>query len=53
MQDDGNFVLYKDDGQPVWATGTNTGQPGILRLENDGHVRVYSLSLKPLWARPQ
>ena len=23
MQDDGNVVLYKDDGRSVWATGTN------------------------------
>ena len=23
LQDDGNLVIYNDDNQPLWSTGTN------------------------------
>ena len=29
MQDDGNFVLYDQDNEPVWASNTG-GNPGAL-----------------------
>ena len=49
MQDDGNFVLYDQNNQPVWASGTS-GNPGAhLAVQDDGNVVVYQGS-SPLWA---
>ena len=49
MQDDGNFVLYDQNNQPVWASGTS-GNPGAhLAVQDDGNVVVY-LNGNPLWA---
>ena len=28
LQDDGNFVLYSEDGKPLWRTGTQHGCRG-------------------------
>ena len=34
LQADGNFVLYKADGTPLWATGTNGKQVAkVYRVE--------------------
>merc|ERR1712167_8087 len=28
MQNDGNFVMYNSDNEPIWSTGTDGGQQG-------------------------
>jgi hypothetical protein len=49
MQDDGNFVLYDQNNQPVWASGT-AGNPGAdLAVQEDGNLVVY-LNGNALWA---
>ena len=49
MQDDGNFVLYDQDNEPVWASNTG-GNPGAyLAVQDDGNVVVYQDG-SPLWA---
>jgi len=40
-QGDGNLVLYKENGQPVWDSRT-TGRPGArLALQEDGNLVLY------------
>jgi hypothetical protein len=43
MQDDGNLVLYTKSNAPLWATGTNEGNPekNFLKLEDTGELAVY------------
>ena len=49
MQDDGNFVLYDQNNEPVWATNT-AGNPGAhLAIQDDGNIVVYQGS-SPLFA---
>jgi len=49
MHPDGNFVLYAEDGSPVWASGT-PGHPGaFVTVQNDGNMVIYQ-SGKPIWA---
>ncbi len=49
MQGDGNFVLYDQNNDPVWASGT-AGNPGAdLAVQEDGNLVVY-LNGNPLWA---
>ena len=55
MQTDGNLVLYRRDGVPVWESGT-AGNPGAyLEVENlqfgydTGAVTIYSLNGIVLW----
>jgi hypothetical protein len=42
MQADGNFVLYDGSGHPVWATGTNGKNNGVLTVQEDGNVVIYA-----------
>jgi len=40
VQDDGNFVLYSADGEPLWSSGTS-GQgagPYSLMMQPDGNL---------------
>jgi hypothetical protein len=50
MQTDGNFVLYNENGTPIWATGTygNTGDDTVF--QTDGNLVVYTASGVPIWA---
>jgi hypothetical protein len=49
MQTYGNFVVYNDRNQPVWACMTQ-GHPGaFVVMQNDGNLVVYNGS-QPLWA---
>ncbi|MFD7905127.1 trypsin-like serine protease [Kitasatospora sp. NPDC059747] len=47
MQPDGNFVVYKADGNPaagtggLWATGTYFNNGAYLKLQNDGNFVLY------------
>lgn len=49
VQEDGNFVLYKDDNSPVWASETS-GNSGVrLTVQDDRNVVLYAGD-KPVWA---
>jgi LysM repeat protein len=49
VQEDGNFVLYKDDNSPVWASKTS-GSSGVrLTVQDDRNVVLYAGD-KPVWA---
>ena len=50
MQDDGNFVLYDVNNEPVWASNT-VGFPGAyLAVQEDGNLVVYNQDGNALWA---
>ncbi|MFF4160919.1 LysM peptidoglycan-binding domain-containing protein [Streptomyces sp. NPDC001678] len=49
LQEDGNFVLYTDDG-PVWATDTDGKDADRLIVQADRNVVLYSKDDIPLWA---
>lgn len=55
QKEDGNFVMYTGV-DPKWATGTDgtDGNPdAFLRLENDGHLVVYTKEGKAVfWHEP-
>lgn len=41
MQGDGNFVMYRNGGGALWATGTNgTGADHVV-MQDDGNLVVY------------
>ncbi|TDC34973.1 RICIN domain-containing protein, partial [Micromonospora sp. KC213] len=40
-QRDGNLVLYRADGTPVWASGTHGNGPSTLKLQKDGNLVLY------------
>jgi len=49
-QSDGNLVIYRSDGVPVWAAGTD-GQPaGHVEMQGDGNLVIYNAFSQPIWA---
>lgn len=49
MQDDGNFVLYDQNNEPVWASNTD-GFPGAyVSVQDDGNLVIYQNG-NALWA---
>jgi hypothetical protein len=48
-QGDGNLVLYRRDGVPVWASDT-FGAPGFATMQGDGNFVVYDAAGVPIWA---
>jgi hypothetical protein len=50
MQGDGNLVLYRSNGQAVWATGTNGSGPGSVNFQADGNVVLYRSNGQAAWA---
>lgn len=49
MQEDGNFVLYKD-GRAVWQAPGAWGQGDCAAFQEDGNLVVYDNGGNPLWA---
>jgi len=49
LYDDGDFVLYDDDGKLKWSTGTKSNGPSILLLQNDGNLVLIDQSKNILW----
>lgn len=43
---DGNLVLYRTGGVPVWATNTQ-GTPGVTAMQGDGNLVVYDRDGQP------
>ena len=49
-QADGNLVLYRSDGLPLWCTHTNGTSPGRTVMQLDGNLVVYDGTGTPIWA---
>jgi hypothetical protein len=51
MQNDGNFVLYTQGGNPIWATGTDNHPGARLVLQDDRNLVLYAPGQPPgaLW----
>ena len=49
MQEDGNLVIYKANGSPIWASGTNGSAGSRLDVQDDGNVVIYNASNQPIW----
>lgn len=49
FQTDGNLVIYRSDGQPVWWTGTHGISPGAAVMQSDGNFVVYNAANEPRW----
>lgn len=49
MQTDGNFVVYRANGTPKWATGTDGRAIGDIFMQGDGNLVMYDAS-GAVWA---
>lgn len=49
-QADGNLVLYRDDGLPLWASQTAGTSVGDASMQEDGNFVVYDAAGVPVWA---
>ena len=45
----GNLVLYKEPGQPLWASGTVTRDAAQLELTTSGDFVLYGRLGEQLW----
>lgn len=50
FQPDGNLVLYRSDGVPVWSTGTSAYLCANMSIQNDGNVVIVNMEGVPVWA---
>lgn len=50
LQTDGNLVLYDQDGQPVWASGTDGREVGSATMQEDGNLVLNAPDGGPVWA---
>lgn len=46
---DGNLVLYRVGGGPVWASNTMTSNSGTTAMQGDGNLVVYDRDSTPLF----
>ncbi len=49
-QTDGNLVLYRQDGTPIWWTGTDGTAPGAVSVTSDGDVVMTDADGNAVWA---
>jgi pimeloyl-ACP methyl ester carboxylesterase len=49
FQTDGNLVIYRSDGPPVWWTGTHGMSPGAAVMQPDGNFVIYNAAGEPRW----
>jgi hypothetical protein len=49
-QSDGNLVVYRHDGTPLWASHTAGTAPGSVNMQYDGNLVIYDAGGRPLWA---
>lgn len=47
MKRDGNLVVYREDGQAMWASGTS-GDKNALVIQGDGNLVIYENRLTNL-----
>ena len=50
LQQDGNLVLYEQETQPVWATGTDGQEIARATMQQDGNLVLYTASGQAAWA---
>lgn len=50
MQNDGNLVIYRPDGQPVWSSGSAGTAGSHLEVQNDGNLVIYPPSGPAIWS---
>lgn len=50
LQEDGNLVLYDQDRQPVWASGTDGQQVSDATMQADGNLVLHGPSGDAVWA---
>jgi len=50
MESDGNLVVYDQDANIVFETGTHRNPGSFLRLQTDGNLVIYTSDLKPVWS---
>lgn len=50
MEEDGNFVLYNNDGRKIWQSYTKGNDDSRLIMQNDGNLVIYTPSGQPIWA---
>jgi len=48
-QTDGNLVLYRTDGSPLWASGTNGRPVGQTIMQDDGNLAIYGPNQEFVW----
>jgi hypothetical protein len=48
-QNDGNLVVYRQDGTPVWWTGTDGTSPGAVTVTSGGDIVMFDASGSVLW----
>jgi hypothetical protein len=48
-QGDGNLVLYRADGKPLWASQTAGTAPGQAVMQGDGNFVIYDAHGTPMW----
>jgi predicted alpha/beta hydrolase family esterase len=48
-QHDGNLVVYRADGAPVWSAGTAGRSAGQALMQSDGNFVVYDAGGVPVW----
>ena len=49
-QNDGNLVVYRADGTPIWWTSTDGTNPGAVTVTPDGGVILSDASGSVLWS---
>ncbi|MCZ2838562.1 reprolysin-like metallopeptidase [Modestobacter sp. VKM Ac-2985] len=48
VQSDGNVVVYRSNGQPIWNSGTGQAR-SYLVMQGDGNLVLYSRTGVPVW----
>lgn len=51
MQPDGNFVIYKSEGNPIRASNTSGHTDSVIIMQDDSNLVIYDSSGKPIWDR--
>jgi hypothetical protein len=49
-QSDGNLVLYRSDGFPMWHANRSGTSPGMAVMQDDGNLVIYDASNQAVWA---
>lgn len=49
-QGDGNLVLYRNDGRPLWASQTAGTSSGQAVMQYDGNLVIYDAAGTPVWS---
>lgn len=49
-QQDGNLVVYRRDGTPLWASHTAGTRPGEAVMQWDGNLVIYDTGGRPVWS---